>query len=316
MRRTVTDPVSLLAFPPSQIPPASLVPYLSSATVGWQDIIAEAFHEPREMEGWSRPADRDVRLSLFIGGSMRLERRQRQARRSWTEQIIHSHDLILRPNSDPADELRWWNLSTTPIYSLLLRINKDRFTSTIAEMAVGDPTRLAIIDRVGFQDPFLSQIALAIWRELQEGAPTGNLFAQSAAQLIAVHLVRHYTTQGEITASGRESAHRLTAKQLDRVIACIRDHAGQSLTLEMLAQQAGFSPYHFTRLFRQTTGETPHQFVLRQRIEHARCLVAETTLPLAQIAQESGFAHQSHFTRIFKRYLGMTPHAYRQECSS
>ncbi len=78
-------------------------------------------------------------------------------------------------------------------------------------------------------------------------------------------------------------------------------------------QQTGYSPYHFARLFQCTTGETPHHFVLRQRIERAQRLLAETALPLARIAGESGFANQSAFTRVFTRSVGVTPRVYRQE---
>ncbi|MBA2679458.1 MAG: helix-turn-helix transcriptional regulator, partial [Ktedonobacteraceae bacterium] len=85
--------------------------------------------------------------------------------------------------------------------------------------------------------------------------------------------------------------------------------------LEALAQQADFSPYHFARLFRRTTGESPHQFVLRQRVEAAQRLLKETRAPLASIALECGFANQSHLTRIFKRHLSLTPRAYRQDKS-
>jgi AraC family transcriptional regulator len=106
----------------------------------------------------------------------------------------------------------------------------------------------------------------------------------------------------------------LTPQQLRRVTTYIREHASQDLTLEVLAHQIGFSPYYFARLFRQTTGESPHQFVLRERVAHARKLLTATDLSLAQVATESGFADQSHFTLVFKRALGVTPRAYRREC--
>jgi AraC family transcriptional regulator len=79
-----------------------------------------------------------------------------------------------------------------------------------------------------------------------------------------------------------------------------------------LAQQIGFSPYHFARLFRRTTGESPHQFVMRQRVEHAQRLLMQRDAPLAAVALACGFANQSHFTQSFKRQIGLTPRAYRQ----
>jgi AraC family transcriptional regulator len=93
----------------------------------------------------------------------------------------------------------------------------------------------------------------------------------------------------------------------------MRAHLDEELTLERLAGETGFSPYHFARLFRQTTGQTPHQFVLGERIRRAQALLSGTDQPLAAIAVESGFASQSHFTQVFRRQLGCTPGQYRRE---
>jgi AraC family transcriptional regulator len=64
-------------------------------------------------------------------------------------------------------------------------------------------------------------------------------------------------------------------------------------------------------LFRETTGESPHQFVLRQRISHAKFLLSSPDLSIAQIAVECGFANSGHLTQTFKRYVGLTPSEYR-----
>jgi methylphosphotriester-DNA--protein-cysteine methyltransferase len=75
------------------------------------------------------------------------------------------------------------------------------------------------------------------------------------------------------------------------------------------------STYYFARLFRQATGETPHRFLLRLRIERAQELLATHVVSLTQIATDVGFADQSHFTRVFKQFVGVTPRAYRRECA-
>ncbi|WP_345711050.1 helix-turn-helix transcriptional regulator, partial [Kineococcus glutinatus] len=71
------------------------------------------------------------------------------------------------------------------------------------------------------------------------------------------------------------------------------------------------SPFHFARLFRVATGCSPHQHVLRRRVERARELVVGTAVPLAQVAARCGFADQSHLTRALRRELGVTPAALR-----
>ena len=78
---------------------------------------------------------------------------------------------------------------------------------------------------------------------------------------------------------------------MNQVIDFILTHLQDTLSVGMLAQQVGLSSYHFTRLFRRTTGESPHQFVLRQRLEAAQHLLRKTNLHLSQIALELGFSN-------------------------
>jgi AraC family transcriptional regulator len=281
--------------------------YLSSEGAGWEDLVVQAFHEPMEIEGWMRPATPNITLILFAGGPMRLE--QRHVNGPWKTLSIHQGDLILRLGT--PYEVRWKSLSCVPTQTLHVRLSRDLLARTAQEVAGCDPARLPMEEHVGFQDPLLMQIGLALWRELEQPAPAGNLYVQTAAQLLAMHLLRSYTAGTSVI---EDLSGGLTSQQMGRVLDFVQDHLDQDLSLEALAQQAGFSPYHFARLFRQTMGESPHQFVLHQRIERAQRLLTEQDAPLARVARACGFADQSHLTQAFKRHLGLTPRAYRQMC--
>src|SRR6185437_416816 len=294
----MTEP---LAAAPQTTPPAPRraldVPllYLSSEDAGWEGLLAQAFYEPMELEGWMATDQPEVSLILFAGGSMSLE--QRQPRGLWKAQHLGSGDLMLRSGGGASYEVRWKSLTPEPTQTLHLHLSQSLVARTAEEVGGCDPKRLSVVGRSGFQDPLLMQIGFALWRELEQQAPAGKLYAQTAAQMLAVHLLRHYTARG-ITL--KEPSRGLTQQQVRRVIDFIEAHLGQELSLEALAQQTSFSPYHFTRLFRQATGESPHQFVLRQRLERAQHLLKETDMPVAQIAMETGFANQSHLTSVFK----------------
>ncbi len=139
---------------------------------------------------------------------------------------------------------------------------------------------------------------------------SGNLFAHCAAQLLAVHLVRQYTS----TTVGRSGARAacpappgLSERQIQQVLAFIRTQLGEQLSLAVLAQQIGYSSYHFARLLRRTPGASPHQVVPRQRLARAQRLLEATDLPLARMAGESGFATQRYPTRVVTRALGVPP---------
>ncbi len=284
--------------------------FLSSEEAGWEDLVVRAYHEPVELEGWIAPVVPDIALVLFTSGAMLMEQRHANG---WKALPMRQGDLILRPGGSTSNELRWRSLSSEPMQTLHIHLNSALFARTAEEIADHDPARLTLFERSGFQDPLLAQIGLALWRELEQPTATGKLYAQTAAQMLAVHLLRYYTSPAPQI---KESWQGLTQRQLTRVTDFILAHLAQDLSLSALAQQIGFSPYHFARLFRQTTGESPHQFVLRQRIERAQQLLKEGNLSLAHIALESGFANQGHLTQAFKRHLGLTPAAYRRDYGS
>ncbi len=228
----------------------------------------------------------------------------------WTTGVMHEGELTLRPGVVAPYEVGWKSLSSLPTRTLHLHLSRDLLSRTAEELAGYDLARLSLARRAGFQDGLLRQIGLALWRELEQAAPAGKLYAQTAAQMLAVHLLRHYTFA---PIRIEEASPALTQHQVKRVTDFVLADLRQDLSLDALAEQVGLSPYHFARLFRQTTGESPHQFVLRQRIEKAQSLLTETNAPLAYVALASGFANQSHLTRLFKRHLGLTPKAYRKQ---
>ncbi|GCE07272.1 AraC family transcriptional regulator [Dictyobacter aurantiacus] len=282
--------------------------YLSSEEAGWQGLVARAFHEPTQLEGWMAQDIPDISLVLFSGGTMHIE--QRPINGPWKSQYIHQGELILQPATDIAHEIRWQGLVGAPTRTFHLQLSPRLLANTAAEVAAGDPAQLSLLAHSGFKDPLLTQICLTLWQELEQGSPTGNIYAQTASQLLAVHLLRHYTAKPPTI---KEPTQGLTERQIGRVRDYVLAHLDQELSLEALARQVGFSPYHFARLFRQTTGESPHQFVLRQQVEQAQHLCEKSEMPLAQVALACGFSNQSHLTRVFKRYLGLTPRAFRQQ---
>jgi transcriptional regulator GlxA family with amidase domain len=107
-------------------------------------------------------------------------------------------------------------------------------------------------------------------------------------------------------------AHRgLSPGAKRRVLEYVDQHFDEQLTLESLANVARLSVHHFARAFRQSTGEPPHQYLLRRRIERATEMLKESERPLSEIALAVGFSDHSHFARHFRRFVGMSPGAAR-----
>jgi AraC family transcriptional regulator len=149
----------------------------------------------------------------------------------------------------------------------------------------------------------------AVDAELTAGGAGGPLAAESLANVLAVHLVRHVLTPRS-PARGRDGT--LPRGRLRAVVAYIEEHLDAGLTLEQMAAAAHLSIYHFARQFKAATGLPPHQYVILRRVERARQLLqAGTELSLVEVAAGAGFSDQSQFTHHFKRLVGVTPGQFR-----
>jgi len=104
----------------------------------------------------------------------------------------------------------------------------------------------------------------------------------------------------------------LPPRRLQRVFSHIRENINRDLSVTELAQVVGMSQYYFSKLFKMSTGTTPHQYVMRQRVERAQEHLREGQMPLAEVATQVGFETQSHFTSVFRRLVGATPKRYRE----
>lgn len=286
--------------------------YLSSSSAGWVGIQAQAYLEPPEFEGWFSAVTPSVNLMLFRGPGMRIESRRPHG--SWRAVSVHDGDLSLRAGWNAPVEVRWRTFTDDgpATRTLHVQVSRELLQQSAEEVMGRAPGSLALQERMGFHDPLLAQIGFALWGELELPTPTGRLYAESAGHLLAVHLLRRYTPNGADMLE-RIEGRRLTHRQLEEVTTYVEDHLNQDLTLNALAQHIGFSAFYFARLLRQTTGESPHQFVLRRRVAQARHLLEQADLSLTEVAIATGFAHQSHLTRHFKQAFGQTPSAYRRE---
>jgi AraC-like DNA-binding protein len=98
-----------------------------------------------------------------------------------------------------------------------------------------------------------------------------------------------------------------------RVLAYIGANVSKAITLADLSAAAGMSRMYFASQFRAATGDRPHDFVLRKRIEHAQRLLMNTSQALVEVALNAGFQTQAHFTTVFRKFVGDTPHRWRRD---
>ncbi|MCP4214449.1 MAG: AraC family transcriptional regulator [bacterium] len=102
--------------------------------------------------------------------------------------------------------------------------------------------------------------------------------------------------------------------RINKVVQYIDSHLDEKLSLELLAETAYFSPFHFHRIFKAMTGETPNEFIARLRLERAaNYLLYHPKASMIETALEAGFSSSSNFTKTFTPYFGMSPSKWRKE---
>lgn len=160
------------------------------------------------------------------------------------------------------------------------------------------------------KDETLTQMAREIAREIADEQIGRAAMLETLVRQLAIHLLRHHFTvrksdQIELSRAGPVD------RRLRRAIEFMHDNFGRELSLEEVAASAYLSEYHFARLFKQITGVTPHVYLANLRLERARKLLADTALPISEIAAAVGYQSQSHFGKMFKSVTGVTPRVYR-----
>src|SRR6202040_1585044 len=161
-----------------------------------------------------------------------------------------------------------------------------------------------------FADPSLGALVAAAHAEMVAGFPSGRLFLDSIEQAMAVALV---SSQAVRLRPVRISRGGLAPARLRRITDLVHARLEDELGLDELAQSVGLSTAHFARMFRKSTGETPHQFVIRQRLERAKAMLRAPNARILDVAVACGFKTQQHFAQVFRDVCGFSPTGYRQD---
>src|ERR1700758_2859682 len=161
-----------------------------------------------------------------------------------------------------------------------------------------------------FADSRLSALVTAARAEMVAGFPSGRLFLDSVEQAMAVALVRDHAVRHRPVQIYRGG---LGAARLRRIKELVHAKMEDDLSLDEMAQSVGLSTAHFARMFRKSTGETPHQFVLRQRVERAKAMLRAPDARVLDVAVACGFKTQQHFAQVFRDVWGVSPTEYRHD---
>lgn len=243
----------------------------------------------------------DLTLALYTAGRHRL-RYQRSSRvvEAWSDPGI--------VNLTPSRVDGTWEADGPSRASVLFV--PDAFLSRVMEEHWNKEYRtIEIIPQFAIRDPIIESIVSRLALEADDDNPSGPLYAESACEFLASHLIHTYSS---LSRSPPRRTGGLGSR-LRVVLDYIQDNLGRRIALRDLAALAGVSARHLERAFGQSLGMPIHAYVLRQRVLAAReLLVKQPSLTMGQIAAQLGFSNASHFASAFRRQTGHSPTLFRQ----
>lgn len=170
------------------------------------------------------------------------------------------------------------------------------------------PSRRSLHPMVYFQNGDLMSTMAKLARLAQSPEAAPQILMDSHVIAAGAELLKTVATD---TSDGR-----LTEAQLGEIRDCVDARLADDISVADLAALTGLSIFHFTRKFKTTTGLAPYRYVLKARAERAKTLIRSSALPLATIAELTGFSSPSHFSRSFAEIVGVSPGAFRRSQQS
>lgn len=221
------------------------------------------------------------------------------------EKCLNTGDVTIVPAGLSSE---WCWTGQEEAENLQIYLKPTLLSKVAVEADDANPDRIEIVNHLGVCDPQVQHIGLALKAELETGCVAGRLYSESLSIALAVHLLKKYSVSKPLI---RKYSSGIPQHKLRLIIEFIQDNLDRKITLAEISVSVGMNPYHLTRTFKQTTGISPHQYLMRSRIERAQILLTKSNLPIVEISQQVGFEDQSHFTKVFRKLTGVTPKAYR-----
>jgi AraC family transcriptional regulator len=269
--------------------------YCSWDEAGWRSLLVQRFTHRRQVDHLPLPGVSDLHLVLCTAGSaeMRVYRDGKPVRRRWAPGRL---ELMV-----PRQPTVWRYCAKSVLQTVQVHIPWRAVAQAADQLGVRPPDFEAVSAHLSAGDALVEHVV----RSLPAARDAGDGYAESAAAFLAVHLLTQGQGQGQVLPGPERVAVR-------KAVAVMRDRLADPLMLADIAAEVHLSVYHFIRVFREATGETPHRFLTRLRVEQAQRLLADTSLTLAQIADRCGFSSPAALSSAFLAQAGVRPSAYRK----
>lgn len=272
-------------------------PLLSSRKAGWNNIQLEYYLLPAHEAPEHLPEQ-----NLVVLLHQPMKKLKRLLGDDFKDEHIQTGDIVVSPAN--VSHSACWDEEA----SFTLLFFETDFIARAAYEFI-DPDSVEILPYFARPDPVIYEIGLVLKLQLESHRQVSQIYVDSVASFLAYHLLEHYCV-GKHTITKNTKA--LPHKDLRLVVDYINAHLDHNIGLTQLASLVDVSRYHFARLFKQSTGVSPHQYLIERRLERATGLLVSTKLAIAEIAERSGFSSHSHLCLAFRQHLSVSPDKYRQ----
>ena len=280
------------------MPIVTKLPTISSASFAWQGLVME--HHFLSASECPEMVTEQLTLSIKIGNffatDWRLDGELKRCNMRWGDIAVLPKGIV--------NSAVWYDCSEVILLSI------DSFLVDKVACETLNSNSIQVIPQRQIRDAQIVNIALALKAELESGCLAGKFYVDYLTNALIVYLLKKYS-------NGDRQLNKIlkidvSEAKINQVKDYINDNLTENLNLEKISGITQISPYHFARIFKQKTGYSPHQYIIKCRIERAKKLLSKTNLSIIEIAHSIGCSSQSNFTSLFRKKVGTTPKKYRQ----
>jgi AraC family transcriptional regulator len=271
-----------------------------NAETSWKDVIVEQHHIPSNE--WPDFMFKQHVIVLNVGRVMDCEIKKRGR----FEQLLKPTGAISFFPSRQPFSMRI-KMGGCQVADLIVLALDPEFVARTASKLGLQSDHVELIEQRRAYDSTLLHLALVLREGLRTGAAADPLHGEALSTAVSLHLLREYTAAKPVV---KESHGKLSRRTMLRAVEYIQDQLGKELTVSRIAEEVSLSPFYFARQFKETTGKSPHQFVVEARVAKAKQLLETRNITISEAAYEVGFVDQSHLTRHFKRVFGLPPKVF------
>ncbi len=269
-------------------------PILSSVKAGWDNLFLEYHYQPSGEHSEIVPSGHGIVVFTNVEKENYVERIVDEKHYQYS---VKTGDILLIP-ANVGVTGNWQGYTEF----IMLGFDPNFFRQTVDESE--GKQSIELIPQIDISDLLILQMGLALKKILENYNNSSHLYLDTMTNALAVHLMQHYGIKKPLE---KQYSSGLSRKQLKEITDYINANLNQDLRLSELASLVRISDHYFITLFKESTGLTPHKYVINQRITRAKELLSQEKMTIAEIAHTVGFANQSHLNFHFKRIVGITP---------